>query len=513
MQTTHRSPERRSLLRAAGTAVLTAAALGVAACAANAADPPAAAGAAPAIETYGTDLWRHAPLAAGSDGAMWSHEPRYVHGADGAGAIVRYGRSGVLSRAVSPVPSGTAQTPLAPQLDGGMAVVATPWIAGRPAPVRLHADARGRRVTAVRLPGSARMADAFAVAADGTVWWVDTCADALRRWRPGNPLLSVRMSPADCEGAAGSSELALGPDGAVWYVNTAQGRVVRRDARGKLRQWSFSAARQWSGAPELAVDPRGGSLAFAEPEGKTAGLVTRAGRLARTAEGAPAFGPRGTLWRAGDRELSFRRGNGESGESPLAPEHEGLAIAIGRDGRPWLTTGIFQNALSAGTFFHAVTIATSGDGLGGWPITMADRTATQSDDPTTPLTLGGDGALWTRVGFWGETAIVRVTPPGLSAPRRPVARVTGVLARSGRTVVLQVRCSAERGRFCRGTVGLGGSAKAVRYVAPGQSGAAVSLTLTGRAAARLRRAGALRLGAQVRSTGAGTTRATVRLRR
>lgn len=509
MQGIERPRGRRMTVRVIGAATIAAALFGggAAAAAAAAAEETAL---APAIETYPAETGDGGPLAAGADGAMWSFERR--DGGLGA-AIVRYGPTGLLSRADAPVPWERAWTPPTPQADGGMAVVVSPWNERGQAPMRLHAGARGTRVTAIRLPRSARTADAFAVAGDGTVWWADTCARALRRWRPGKPLLNVPMRIDRCRGGFRSaSALAVGPDGAVWYVNANQGWVVRRDVRGGLRRWAFWPAREWAPPSSLAVDPRGASLAFGDLWGHASGLVTRAGRNVRTALGLPAFAPGGTLWSAGADALVSRRSDGKRTASPLPPDRDAIAIAIARDGRPWVMTGVFADGLSAGTYYDDVAIATTGGAPAGWPIAAAGRRAETSDDPL-PLTLGGDGALWTRVWTWGGNAVARIVPPGLRAPRRPVARVTGVLARNGRTVVLQVRCAAERGRFCRGAVTLGGGAKAVRYVAPGQNGAAVSLTLTRRAARTLRRRGALTVGARAGSAGAGTTRTTVRLRR
>lgn len=495
---------RRTMLRALGVAALSAAAL-----AAETTTAVAAAPVAPAIQTFANDASRGGAFAAGPDGATWSFELLE----NGQPVVSRYGRSKRLSRVDLPVLVDGELTPLTPQADGGMAFLAGRWRGDDL--TRLRIDASGRRASAVALPRGARTADAFAIAASGEVWWIDSCADSLYRWRPGMRPARVQLPPANCE-AGGSSALTVGPDGAVWLANMRQGRIVRRDARGRVRQWHVTQAGDAYLGVAIVTDPRGGSAAFTDgsPWGESAGLITRSGRVVRTPVGNAAFGPGGMLWRTAAGRLVWRNARGESEALALASRVDPIAVAIGRDGTPWFTTGRYQAPPSSETWFDDIAIGTVHAGaFVSWPA-IEDGGPLRQFENAPPLTLGGDGALWTRAyARWNVGRVVRIVPPGLRTPRKPVARVTGLLARNGRTVVLQVRCAAERGRFCRGTVGLGGSAKAVRYVAPGQSGAAVSLTLTRRAAQRLRRRGALQVGAQVSSAGGGTTRATVRLRR
>lgn len=505
MDDNQRPRGRHTMLRAVCATTIATMALGAGAAVATAQETVAP----PAVELLATDAPSWAALAAGPDGAIWSFE----HRGESKPAIARYGGAGRLSQVTVDAPVQLGVTPPVPQADGGMAVIARGYGADHIS--RLLVDARGRRVTATRLPRSTKNADAFAIAPDGAVWWADTCADTLYRWRPGTRLARVRLQPAVCAGAAGSA-LTVGPDGAVWFVNAKQGRIVRRDARGRVRQWNFSGGRATYVPNLLVADPRGGGAAFADasPQATAAGIVTPSGRFLPSFLGMPAY--RGdTVWQLAEGRVAARAAGELVVDAFLRTGMDPITITIDRAGSPWFPAGRWSSPPSSDSVFHDIAIGTVRSGQAViWPVAGERRGTSQLADAPTPIVLGGDGALWTRVEIgWGEQKILRVVPPGLRAPRKPVARVTGVLARTGRTVVLQVRCSADRGRFCRGTVGLGGSAKAVRYIAPGQSGAAVSLTLTRRAAARLRRAGALKLGAQVRSTGAGTTRATVRLRR
>jgi sugar lactone lactonase YvrE len=471
----------------------------------------------PAISRYESDGPLSAPLVAGADGALWSFESAYDRGH----SIARYGSSGLLSSADSPTDEWpiTTRTPLVPQPDGGMALVVSGWGAlPRHLPALVRVDARGKRARAVTLPRSARTADAFAVGGDGAVWYVDTCADTLYRWHAGERLGRYRMRPEICAGTESSSALTVGPDGAVWFVNALQGRVIRRDARGRMRQWNFKPSERGYGKTLVVADPRGGSVAFSDgsPWATTGGIVTRAGRYVASYLGAPAFGINGRVWQAGKGRVIARSAGGKVTSISLSPRVDPVDLAVARDGALWFTAGAFEAPPSSESFFTSMSIGTVTEGrLSSWPL-GSDTTwgPVQYGDAPTPLTLGGDGAFWTRVSpGMGAVEIARIAPPDLRAPRKPAARVTGVLARSGRTVVVQVRCDADRGRFCRGSVQLAGAAKAVRWIAPGQSGAAVSLTLNRGAARTVQRRGALKTTAVVRATGAGTTRSLITLRR
>jgi len=477
----------------------------------------AAAAETPTITRYTSDGSLSVPLVSGPDNALWAYEPA---GGNAPGAFVRYGSSRQLSAVDAPADASWALTPLTPQADGGMALVASRWAdRARRLPGLFRVDAGGRRVSMRTLPRSASAADAFALTSDGTVWYVDLCGDALYRWRPGEKAARVRLQPAQCSGAETASTLTVGPDGAVWFLNAPQGRVVRRDAAGRMRQWAFQPGHGTYSPSVVAADARGGALAFsdASPTATTGGWVTRSGRFVPSMLGAPAFGSDGRLWQAAEGRIVARSAGGRitSIELPGA-DVDPVQLAIARDGGLWFTTGRYEAPLSSASYYFDLSVATvKGEVLASWPLDASNPgRAAQYGDAPTPLTLGGDGALWTRAtSGGGTTSIVRIVPPELNAPRKPAARVTGVLARRGRMVVVQVRCDAERGRFCRGTVRLGAAAKAVRWIAPGQSGTAVSLTLTRGAERRLRRRGALRTNAVVRPTGAGTTRKALTLRR
>ncbi len=130
------------------------------------------------------------------------------------------------------------------------------------------------------------------------------------------------------------------------------------------------------------------------------------------------------------------------------------------------------------------------------------------------MTLGGDRAVWAEAPPETGAGLLRIVPAVVPDASRAVARVRGVLARSGRVVTVQLSCAASRGRFCRGTVRLAGAAAAVPYIAPGQErgGRAADARRARRAHAAARRA-AVRTTAVASSAGAGTTATRLVLRR
>lgn len=221
---------RRSLLRGCALALLALVAPG-AATDAVAETPPAA----PAIMTA-TDGGYVTQFVAGPNASVWTVEAN----ASQQWEIVRRGAAEKLSSAPIPARPVSALTPLA---DGGMAVVAGSTTASG-VPTLARVDRRGGDLRQMRLPRQAREVADSAIAADGTVWFAVMCDDSLYRWRPGNGVVRFALPNAGCSGFAEPyTAIELGPDGAAWTVNSIQGRIVRRDARGRLRQWRSQEAR------------------------------------------------------------------------------------------------------------------------------------------------------------------------------------------------------------------------------------------------------------------------------
>lgn len=469
-------------------------------------------------------------LAAGLDGSTWAVERTDLAEV----SFTRYGSSGELSSVPLNRPLDEFHTAPKPLADGGMgAIVASmernyPPVAGYVALAR--ANAAGTVVRLTPLPAAARRAEGFAIEGDGTVWFARGCADAIYRWLPNRKLTRFQLRRVGCvnDSSESRSALSVGVDGSAWFVNLEQRRIARVDARGRVREWRVPLSRDPDGQPlRLAADPRGG-LAFSDEgywgtRGVVAGRVTSAGTLLMWEEtGVPAFGADGTLWQTTSRGLARTGRDGDRWDVALpgAPEtatSQTFALALARDGTPWFLAGSYESPPSRDGYYEQLSFGSVPFGIDGAAELPADAVsglATHREERIGDLVLGGDGAFWSYL-TTGERQgqLVRLLPPGVGDPRRPMASARRVLARDGRTVVLQLSCDADRGRLCHGTVRLAKAAARTPFVVEGQSRAAVRLTLEKRASDALRRRGALRTTAIVRGDGAGETRRALRLRR
>ncbi len=178
-QTTARAG-RRSLLRGVALGLLALVAPGVAS---DAAQAQTATPAIAQMQSVGVGGGRSSPAGPTARSGRWSRvgEQRRL-------AVARYDASG----RVPAVQSGDiwALSDLAPLAGGGMGFVSgdePTW--SRPSRVSLNTtDAAGERIRSREtLPREARLADAFAIAGDGSVWFADTCGNQavpLAKWRP-----------------------------------------------------------------------------------------------------------------------------------------------------------------------------------------------------------------------------------------------------------------------------------------------------------------------------------------
>jgi streptogramin lyase len=511
-------PTGRSILHG----LLAAATLALFAAAATAAVPTAAT-VAEGVET--------GPLAAGPDGATWSLQRTDVE----RFALVRYDAGGRMSTLALDRRLNSVRSLLTPLDDGGMAAVLahTPVGALAPADVVLaRFDRSGTRVRIARLPAIARGAQAFAIEQDGSVWFPRTCRDAILRWRPG-VLTRFPLPRADCadRGADERAQIALGPDGALWVADQSQGRLVRRDVHGRLRQWHMPRVPEGTWVDDelrLVPDPRGSGLAYGGGAfgGQFGGRVTMAGRLVPSSEtGAPAFAPDGILWRLladdpyadGPGVLERTTPRGETSRVELPHPLQPFAFALGRDATPWALAGTYRTPPSQEAYFLGLTVAPAaafGAGRGVPATGVALGETTHAYDPTA-FVLGGDGAFWTYVATQstlpGRMSLLRIAPPNVGGAGRAVATAQRVLVRDGRSVTLQLSCAADPGRFCRGTVRLGGATGAQPFIVAGASRAGVRLRLGSSTVRTLRRGEVVRTTAIARSAGT-TTRAPLVLR-
>lgn len=524
--------------RRGGLAALTAATLAPAVAGAATAD-------APRLESF--EVSRYAiDLAAAPDGGVWATDWMADHrnerevvrfASDGRRHAVRLASdAGAFNRTLS----GFQALP-----DGRVGLVVGRSREGRSgehtyevALARL--GTRSDRPRLSSLPQPSRRGSGFAIAPDGAVWWGRACDDAVYRRAPGGRLARFALRRRGCRGSTyrPPSAMAIGPDGSAWLFDLGQSRVARIDVRGRIREWRTDRWRVDYGAesePILVPDPRGGGAAFADRGlSGIVGRITPAGRMISLSGSADdgdfaaalAFEPDGTLWRSVPGGLMRMSPKGGRQTHVATPRADVAGLALARDGAPWFTAGVFHweaGSSGYGGWFDEPVLGVAGpDGVSGsWPFTAAAAgsrgVALRGRDTMqqTDLVLGPDGALWaTVVDFTrrGTARMVRATPAGLAAARRPVVRVRRTIARTARGAWLQLACAADAGRFCRGNVRLGAGRRVLFVVAGGQRGT-VRVTLARRARRVLRRSGVLRTRAVVRAAGAGTSRSPLTLRR
>lgn len=481
---------------------------------------------------------------AAPDGSIWSVAlSRDMESGRVAIVVTRLGEQGVLSRsevAASDGP-GAADGPSIdlvgrpqPLADGTVGMLIRRSRQRSEPPVSHVTDVRltrvgsdGRVVDAVSLPQTARRAAAFAIEADGTVWWARSCEDELYRRTPAGRTAVVGLSRFGCGGDPeraheSGSTLALGGDGAVWLVNFCKRRIARLGPDGRLREWRPRRGTCWEpgsmdayvDAAGVAVDPRGG-IVFTTQDG--GGRVLPGGRLAEDLPvGERGFvDDDGTYWFPSTRVAP----DGRTGTPLSLPDgRRTAAVMPARGGGAWVVgsraTFVDDYKSSYWWYDDASAQLVSPDGsTRDWalpPMLGDDRGGRQIAGALT----GPDGVLWVSYyDYRNGNRLYRVSPPDLPAARVPAARPTRITGRSGGVVSLQLVCAADVGRWCRGTARLGGAAAPARFLVAGGQRAAVRLTLGRRAADALRRRGRLSTTAIVSSDGAGSASRALVLRR
>jgi hypothetical protein len=479
-----------------------------------------------------------AVLTPGPDGAVWGLSERYRPGTDVTDHVIdRIGPDGALSHMLLPSlrADGTQtqlRSPLTALADGGMGMIVAhtertlTGVERVPDVTLTHIGAGAAFSEAFSLPQPARRAHSFAIAADGSVWFGRACRDELYRVSPEGRLVRMRLPRLGCTGddAERTSAIAVAPDGAVWLANVAQHRIVRRDLDGRLRTWdlvqdSCEAVELDEGpAPlTLLLDGRGGLLYEAVG---CAGRIAASGRpdMGFDYDGTGFVDDEGVWWNgAGATRL-----DGWHRASPLPSGARASDVVQAHDGAAWFVGGFHHYEGYKSTehiWWNEPQVATFvGDEPQRWSLmNVVPSSSGEYRLDAGQGTLGPDGAIWTIVRSSDRPALVRIVPPGTRAPRAPVATVTRVLRRDGRTLWLQLACDAERGRFCRGRVTLARRsfvAAPARFAIAGTTRAAIPLTLSRDATDALRRGGrrAVPVTAVVRNVGASATRKRVTLR-
>ena len=86
---------------------------------------------------------------------------------------------------------------------------------------RMHVD--GTLVNEYRIPSKSSGAGSLALGPDGSLWFTESAAGKIGRILPSGKIAEYALSNA----ASGPSSIAAGPDGAMWFTETTAGKLGR----------------------------------------------------------------------------------------------------------------------------------------------------------------------------------------------------------------------------------------------------------------------------------------------
>ncbi|HEY6730176.1 MAG TPA: hypothetical protein VI039_04040 [Solirubrobacterales bacterium] len=343
-------------------------------------------------------------------------------------------------------------------------------------------------------PGS--RPEALVSGPDGNLWFAGIrylggggFADLVGKVTPSGQVTeyTVGVHPAN----VGLSDIAVGPDGNLWFTEGGRPKVGRITSAGQITE--FSLPDPEASPSSIAAGPDG-NLWFAEWRGGKAGRVTTSGEITefplRDSSGLAA-GPDGALWLTGATTISRLATDGTSSSFQLPPsiEYPGEIVA-GPDGALWfglqsrfgvgsepglgrITTdgqisevpvpgGRQTFALSSGPFGNVWY--SNGGGRIGWimpgVVTGDPACISSCRSPIADLAEGPDGKLWFAAGVEGNALYSTPGTIGTYAPPPLEVKILDDASLRGETLLLPVRCRfTPAGSRCKGRLQLQGPGK------------------------------------------------------
>jgi streptogramin lyase len=290
-------------------------------------------------------------------------------------------------------------TVIAAGLDGGV------WFAGESAWIgRLGTDGAVTRFP-IRpdAPGVSGGVDSIVAMPDGGLWFIGT---VMGRMSPDGA-----VTPVSPPRGMSASDLTAGPGGDLWFVYAVRRPggwgegIARMSTSGAVTRLGLLAAPSWVGQIANLTNGPDGNLWFTQ--GRWIGRITPSGQVRRFSAGI---------------------GTGAVVQS----------LASAPDGNLWFT--VVNEALDAGT--GPIGRMTPGGAV------RLFRTGVEAWD----ITAGPDGNLWFAESN-GER-IGRMTPAGVVSEFPPTPRMTPVVGRGPRGIVVGLRCPVTAPFECGGTVTL-----------------------------------------------------------
>ena len=205
------------------------------------------------------------------------------------------------------------------------------------------------------------------------------------------------------------SGIVAGPDGALWFTETAAGKIGRSTVAGQITEYSLPAG----ALPAAITAGPDGALWFTDQVSRKIGRITTAGAITQVDQpgsGAPVDivgGPDGNIWYT---TALFPPGPGPIGKigrmtpSGAATEFDvpfpariASALAVGPDGNIWFAG--YGSQFPVGYFGVVGSITTAGD---------AHQLQQLAVGIPQDLTAGPDGGMWFTVQI--ETSLAALSP-------------------------------------------------------------------------------------------------------
>jgi len=228
------------------------------------------------------------------------------------------------------------------------------------------------------------------------------CAGALYAFQNQSAITEYPVPTANSE----PESIELGPDGALWFTETAGNKIGRITTAGVITEYPLNGRAQTGSPWDIIIGPDG-AMWFTETLGNKIGRITTAGVFTEyplpTPKSGPsgiASGPDGAIWfneNGGNQTVRMTTEGVITNQYPAPmPESVLAQIIPGPDGNLWITEN-WNNKIGR--------ITTSGL-LAEWP------TLTPGSVPS-GLGVGPDGALWFTEWATNVNNIGRITTDGV----------------------------------------------------------------------------------------------------
>jgi streptogramin lyase len=258
-------------------------------------------------------------------------------------------------------------------------------------------------ITEYPVPTANSQPESIELGPDGALWFTETAGNKIGRITTAGVITEYPLGGAAKTGSPW--DIIIGPDGAMWFTETLGGKIGRITTAGVITN-EYMIPTPNSGPRRIVVGPDG-AMWFTEDTGNKIGRITTAGAITEypipTPNSGPsgiASGPDGAIWfneNGGNQTVRMTTDGVITNQYPAPMPDSVLAQIIpGPDGNLWITEN-WNNKIGRMT--------TSGL-LAEWP------TLTSGSIPS-GLGVGPDGALWFTEFATNVNKIGRITTDGI----------------------------------------------------------------------------------------------------